>query len=340
MEGVFHLRGSDVFRVLSIVPMPGPLAAPPREAPRNLLAALRQSSAEIAGAADLGDLFDRTLACLKRHFGIGQAMILMLDRAAGRLFTVASIGYERSGIGSEILLGQGVVGVAAREGVPIRIGHMTAEYSYGAAVRDEARDHGVAGLEATEIPYPGLAAPESQIALPIQAKGRTLGVLFAESSEPLRFRYDDEDALALLAERLGALTDALPQEETAAPAPLAPPPAVPAKAVTVRHYAADDSVFLDHDYLIKGVAGAILWKLLRENAEAGRSEFTNRELRLDPALRLPEYAENLEARLVLLHRRLRDRGCPIRIEKCGRGRFSLCVPGGLALEEIGSRKGA
>jgi adenylate cyclase len=185
-----------------------------------------------------------------------------------------------------------------------------------------------------------VSRPESQIALPIQAKGRTLGVLFAESSEPLRFRYDDEDALALLAERLGSLIDAMPQEEAAAPVSLPPLQATAAKPVTVRHYAADDSVFLGHDYLIKGVAGAILWKLLRENAEAGRSEFTNRELRLDPALRLPEYAENLEARLVLLQRRLRDRDCPIRIEKCGRGRLSLCVPGGLTLEEIGARKGA
>lgn len=337
MEGVFHLRGSDIFRVLSVAPIPGPRGASPPSEPRNLLAAVRRSSADLASASELGEIFDRTLACLKRDFGIAQAMILMLDREAGRLFTIASIGYERSGIGSELLIGHGVVGVAAREGVPIRIGHMTAEYSYGAAVRDQARDHDLAGLETTEIPYPGLTAPESQIALPIEARGRTLGVLFAESTEPLRFRYDDEDALALLAERLGALIEAMPQKEMAVPLPLPSLLAPPARAITIRHYAADDSVFLDHEYLIKGVAGAILWKLLRENAVAGRSEFTNRELRLDPTLRLPEYTENLEARLVLLQRRLRDRECPIQIEKSGRGRFSLCVPSGLALEEIGSR---
>jgi adenylate cyclase len=93
-------------------------------------------------------------------------------------------------------------------------------------------------------------------------------------------------------------------------------------------------VFLDHDYLIKGVAGAIFWKLVRAHVEQGRVEFTNRELRLDPALRLPEHAENLEARLVLLERRLRERGGAIRIEKCGRGRFRLDVPGPLVLEEV------
>ncbi len=36
--------------------------------------------------------------------------------------------------------------------------------------------------------------------------------------------------------------------------------------VTIRHYAADDSVFVGDDYLIKGVAGAIFWKLLRDYA--------------------------------------------------------------------------
>ena len=34
---------------------------------------------------------------------------------------------------------------------------------------------------------------------------------------------------------------------------------------------ADHSIFVGDDYLIKGVAGAILWKLLREHAESGRS---------------------------------------------------------------------
>jgi hypothetical protein len=102
----------------------------------------------------------------------------------------------------------------------------------------------------------------------------------------------------------------------------------------VRHYLANNSVFIGDSYLIKGVAGAILGKLLREYSEQGRTEYTNRELRLDPAIRLPDLSDNLEARLVLLQRRLVE-NCPhIRIEKTGRGRFRLRMERPVALTEI------
>jgi hypothetical protein len=334
MLGVFRLLGADIFRVRSIAEAPGPTRTPP-QSPRNLLSAARRTWAEFLAARDLGDLFDVALEALRRCFGVEHAMVLMLDAAACRVYAVGSIGYARSGIGAELALGAGVVGVAARERVPIRISHMSSDYSYGAAVREQARDQGLAGAGATEIPYPGLKAPESQIAVPILAAGRTLGVIFAESPEPMRFRYDDEDALALVADRLGDLIAAAQQDDAAPDRPeVAPPPAATARPVHVRHYQAEDSVFLDRDYLIKGVAGAIFWKLAREHAATGRVEFSNRELRLDPALRLPEHAENLEARLVLLQRRLRERDAGIAIERCGRGRFRLDVPGLLSLDDV------
>jgi len=97
------------------------------------------------------------------------------------------------------------------------------------------------------------------------------------------------------------------------------------------------TVFVANDYLIKGVAGAIIWKLLRDQVEAGRWEFTNRELRLDPDLRLPGISDNLEARLILLQRRLAER-CPfLAIEKTGRGRFRLDVFRPLQLTEVPGR---
>jgi hypothetical protein len=105
--------------------------------------------------------------------------------------------------------------------------------------------------------------------------------------------------------------------------------------VAVRHYAADDSVFVDDDYVIKGVAGAILAKLVGCFLDNGRTEFSNRELRLDPTLGLPDVSDNLEARLILLERRLKERRAPLRIDKTGRGRFRLHVERPLHLTRVG-----
>ena len=51
----------------------------------------------------------------------------------------------------------------------------------------------------------------------------------------------------------------------------------------------------------------------------------------DPTGGLPEVADNLEARLLLLSRRLKEQGRGLSIEKSGRGRFRLCVAARLDL---------
>ncbi|UGB38320.1 GAF domain-containing protein [Frateuria soli] len=336
MAGVFRLKGSDVYRVLAIEQVPGhPLPAPPPR--RNLLAAVRAGSQRLAAAADLAGLLEAMLATLREAFDIHHAMVLLLDENGKKLFTLASGGYEHSGIGSEIPLGEGVIGVAARERTPIRIAHMTGEYAYGRAVRDALVQGGLAGRLETEIPPPGLPESRSQLAVPIAAGRHLLGVLYVESPQDLRFGYDDEDALVTLAAQLGlaiaAFREAADTASEPAAADLCPAPAG-GPPVTVRHYAENDSVFFGDDYLIKGVAGAILWALLRDHADSGRTAFANRELRMDPRIRLPELSDNLEARLILLERRLVERDACVRLEKTGRGRFRLCVNRPLQLVEV------
>jgi hypothetical protein len=327
MSGVFRLRGSDVYRVLDIEHIPG-LELPTRPSGRNLLAAIRVCSQRVSACADLATLLDAALASLESVCDIHHAMVLMLEEHGERLYTVASRGYEQSGVGSEIPLGAGVIGVAARERTPIRITYMTSEYSYSRAIRERMREGALAAKLETEIPLPGLPEPCSQLAVPILAGARLLGVLYVESPEDRRFGYDDEDALVAVAAQIGTAITALEQaaeHHAEPPAPDGRRAPVSGSLVAIRHYAENDSLFIGDDYLIKGVAGAILWKLLRDYLYENRTEFTNRELRLDPAIRLPDVSENLEARLILLQRRLAERCDFIRIEKTGRGRFRLCV---------------
>ena len=337
MEGVFRLLGSDIYEVEKLEQVPGdPLPAPPQPAGR--LAALRSLSEKLARCNALDEALNAVMAVLSDAMDMRHAMVLMLDQPAQRLYTVASTGYAVSGVGSEIRVGQGVIGVAARGRTPVRISHMTNAALYSQAMRSSFERESPDVAPVTEIPYPGLAEPHSQLAVPILSTGRLLGAVFVESPQDLRFSYEDEDALVVVAGHLGAAIDLLqsgaesvegeataPPREDAAPAPGA--------SLQLRHYPANDSVFLDGEYLIKGVAGAILWKLARDHVQQGRTEFSNRELRLDPSLGLPDVSDNLEARLLLLQRRLHEHGPHLRIEKTGRGRFRLVVGRPLRLEQ-------
>lgn len=331
MSKVFVLRGADVYRVHDIQ-CSAPSASGAHRTQESMLPALRACSRQLALCADLASLLRELLAGLAEHFGIDHAMVLMFDAASRNLYTVASLGYAESGVGSEIALGAGVIGVAAQEQTPIRIGFMTSDYSYTRSAHQGVPE---SANREREIPFPGLAAPHSQLAVPIICGGRLLGVLHVESEQRLRFTYEHEDAFVSLAAQLGFAMQLLEQDADRHDAAPGPPSAQGAtgEMVTVRRYAADNSMFVEGDYLIKGVAGAILWKLLAEQTR-GRSEFTNRELRLDPALGLPDISDNLEARLILLQRRLEER-CPyFRIEKTGRGRFRLAVDRPVKLDEV------
>ena len=337
MAGVFKLQGADVYEVLEIEHLPGPeLAAPSTRS--GLLGAVRSVSSLLSAATDLSSVLDEVLAVLDADLGITHSMVMLIERSRSRLYTVASRGYPASGVGSEIPLGHGIIGVAAREGTSIRMSHGTSEYAYSRIMRERAERDGLTNLIDTEIPLPGLAAPGSQLAVPLRVSGHTVGVLFAESPDDARFSWEDEDALVAIASQLGTTIALLQQAADAgddAPAANHRPATPRGAPLAIRHYPADNSVFIGDDYLIKGVAGAIFRKLVRDYIEQGRTDFTNRELRLDSSIRLPDITDNLEARLILLVRRLQERGSEVRIEKTGRGRFRLAAERPLTLVEAG-----
>lgn len=203
MAGIFRLLGSDIYRVLEIESVPG--RSLPQPPVRNCLAALRGAAERLRSCADLDALFQETLACMDACFGIRHAMLLMLDGPAGRLYAVASRGYDESGVGSEIAVGDGVIGVAARERTPIRIGHMTSEYGYGRAIRRHIEQDGMGVILENEIPLPGLPESRSQMAVPILASLTVLEI--RTSPHATRFgspsTYQDLVSLGRLCDQIG-----------------------------------------------------------------------------------------------------------------------------------------
>ncbi len=101
--------------------------------------------------------------------------------------------------------------------------------------------------------------------------------------------------------------------------------------MSIRYYSENDSVFIDDEYVVKGLAGRILLRLLSSYERDGRVNFTNMELRVAQDLQFGTYRDNLEARLILLRRRLEERASAVRLTRTGRGRFRLELNRGFEL---------
>jgi hypothetical protein len=266
-------------------------------------------------------------------------MFLMLDETGTSLYTIASHGYERAGIGSEVLVGEGIIGAVALQRRPMRIGNLRHMIGYARAIQESTHP----GNSATEIALPGLQTAASQLAAAAMFANRLLGVLAVESEQLGAFTTMDENLLTVVAhviasaielDRVAGRTESVSHATPADLGVESVRPAGSASPATLRHFPVDGSTFIDNEYLIKGVAGRILWRLLHDHQEDGRTEFTNREVRLDRSLELPTYRDNLESRLVLLQRRLDERQAPVRIRRTGRGRFRLEMESALALELV------
>ena len=338
MQDVFRLRAADIFRVLAIEEVPHKTSAAEIgihsvvRAPADQLVDLSELARRLARAPELDVLVDTALRSLDELFGYRHTMMLLLDEQGRTLYTVASRGFDEEHVGAEVPIGEGQIGIAAERCEISRVDGISQLRKYSDSIR---REYEGSGAQAREIPMPGLARAQSRIVVPAIAFGELIGVLVAESERIAAFDVVDDHVLgvaaSLVANAVGNAREPEPDEPPPPPVRAAEP-AASTKSVAVRYFASDASTFFDGDYLIKGVAGRILWSLLSQYVATGRTEFTNRELRLDPTLELPGFKDNLESRLLLLKRRLDEREAPVRIEKTSRGRFRIHVAAQLKLE--------
>ena len=344
LKGIFKLLAADIYEVLSVERIEDEpsraVSAPQRTAADAVFTmnALQDLSDRIHRADSLERLLDSILEGLEQSFGFAHSMILLPTEDEGVFVTIASRGYPEGGAGAEARLGEGIIGMVAEARKPIRISGLIRQMLYAYAVQKRAQEAGLCPA-IRQIPLPGLPNPDSQLGVPLLVRGDLIGVLCIESDLPYRFHEDDKTTIELLGSyvaiaiqnmQMHERSEAAAAAESAAAPPAekilkTPPAAAPSSSPRreVAYYAREECILVDGEYLIRSLPANILWKLLRRRDAEGRVEFTNRELRLDRSLNLPEWKDNLETRLLLLRRRLEQKCADIRIVPRGRGRFAL-----------------
>jgi hypothetical protein len=335
MTGVFRLRGVDIHAVLACEPfgVSAPVAGE-RRAERDMLPLLDEFIRRLSVCVEYSEAVRVGLEALDDLFGFGYSVLLTADERGDRVFAVASSGYVSSGVGAEVPIGYGPIGIAAQRRRVVCVPSVTRSRSMNAAIQDSIRRSG-GQPSAAEIALPGLERVDSAAAVPLLAHGELTGVLYLESERAGDFGPGSERLLRILGGHLAAALALLQADrgESAPPEP-APTTAPGGEPLAVSYYQADDSVFVDGAYVVKGVPGRILWKLLREYDADDRVSFSNRELRLDERLGLPPGNDNLEARLLVLRKRLAALDCGIGLDRAGRGRMALRLDAPLTLSEV------
>jgi adenylate cyclase len=335
MTGVFRLRGVDIHSVLACEPFGSSVSVvSERRGERDVLPTLDEFVRRLSVCVEYAEAARAGLEALDDLFGFGYAVLLTADERGDRLFAVASNGYASSGVGAEVPIGYGPIGIAAQRRRVVCVPSVTRSRTMNAGIQDSIRRSG-GEPSVVEIELPGLEHADSAAAVPLLAHGELTGVLYLESERAGDFGPGSERLLRILGGHLAAAL-AVQQADRgeSAPAEQSPAPTPRGAPLAVTYYQADDSVFVDGDYVVKGVPGRILWKLLREHDADGRASFTNRELRLDERLGLPAGNDNLEARLLVLRKRLAALECGIGLERVGRGLLALHLGAPITLSEV------
>jgi PAS domain S-box-containing protein len=143
----------------------------------KLLKALIDIGQELASTVELEELLHRILRISREVFHFENAIIRLLDAGRGVLATAASYGYPEEVTRPEIRLGQGVMGKVAQSGRPVLVSDVAQMPDY----------------------VPGISGARSELAVPLVAREKVIGVFNVESPEPDAFREEDIAPLMTMA---------------------------------------------------------------------------------------------------------------------------------------------
>ncbi|HWF40284.1 MAG TPA: SpoIIE family protein phosphatase [Candidatus Acidoferrales bacterium] len=152
------------------------------EMPADVLAVLTEISREINSTLNLDEVLSTTAAQVKRLIDFEIFAVLLVDESANNLSFRFAIGHRKEVVDHwRLPMGDGIIGTAASTGQAIRVGDVLTDPRYLSAVD----------------------AVRSELAVPLVARGRVIGVMDIESRQPDYFTPTQQNILTLVASRIG-----------------------------------------------------------------------------------------------------------------------------------------
>ena len=159
---------------------------------------IERVASQISKTLNLDAIAKTMLISMEEYFGFKHSMILLLDGSESVLKVIATHGYKEEGIGAEVKIGVGVIGMVAKKKKLMRMANLGAQKQYMQAIKQQIQPSEETGVvDVTSLP--GLKDAESQVAIPMLMEDELIGVFSVESDQVNIFDKSDELIIKILA---------------------------------------------------------------------------------------------------------------------------------------------
>ena len=159
---------------------------------------IERVASQISKTLNLDSIAKTMLISMEEYFDFKHSMILLLNSSESALKVIATHGYKEEGIGAEVKIGVGVIGMVAKKKKLMRMANLGAQKQYMQAIKQQIQPSEDT-VVAEEISLPGLKNAESQVAIPMLMEDELIGVFSVESDQVNIFDKSDEMIIKILA---------------------------------------------------------------------------------------------------------------------------------------------
>ena len=159
---------------------------------------IERVASQISKTLNLDSIAKTMLISMEEYFDFKHSMILLLNSSESALKVIATHGYKEEGIGAEVKIGVGVIGMVAKKKKLMRMANLGAQKQYMQAIKQQIQPSEDT-VVAEEISLPGLKNAESQVAIPMLMEDELIGVFSVESDQVNIFDKSDELIIKILA---------------------------------------------------------------------------------------------------------------------------------------------